>query len=40
MDTMIGAHALALGVTLVTNNTREFSRIPVLKLAEWLARVQ
>jgi len=38
MDTMIGAHALALGVTLATNNTREFSRIPGLKVVDWLAR--
>jgi len=35
LDTMIGAHALALGVTLVTNNTREFSRIRGLDLENW-----
>jgi len=35
LDTLIGAHALSLGVTLVTNNTREFKRIPTLQLADW-----
>jgi tRNA(fMet)-specific endonuclease VapC len=31
LDTLIAAHALSLGVTLVTNNTREFSRVADLK---------
>mgnify|MGYP005844402627 CR=1 FL=1 len=35
LDTQIAAHALALDVTLVTNNTREFSRVPKLRLANW-----
>jgi tRNA(fMet)-specific endonuclease VapC len=35
LDTLIAAHALSLGVTLVTNNTREFSRVPNLLLADW-----
>jgi tRNA(fMet)-specific endonuclease VapC len=35
-DMMIGAHAVSLGVTLVTHNTREFSRIKGLKLADWV----
>lgn len=35
LDTLIGAHALSLGVTLVTNNTREFSRIPSLTIEDW-----
>ena len=35
MDYLIAAHALSLGVTLVTNNTREFMRIPNLTLADW-----
>ena len=34
-DSLIAAHAQALGVTLVTNNTREFARVPGLKLANW-----
>ena len=36
LDMMIGAHALALGVTLATNNTKEFSRIKGLTVADWL----
>jgi tRNA(fMet)-specific endonuclease VapC len=36
LDTMIGAHALSLNVTLVTNNTREFDRIAGLKLVDWI----
>ena len=36
LDIMIGAHALALGVTLATNNTREFSRIKGLTVVDWL----
>ena len=36
LDIMIGAHALSLGVTLVTNNTREFSRIKGLTVVDWL----
>lgn len=35
-DLWIAAHALALGVTLVSNNTREFERAPKLKLANWV----
>lgn len=37
LDTLIAAHALALGTTLVTNNTREFQRVPGLKLVNWAA---
>ena len=36
LDMMIGAHALVLGVTLATNNTREFSRIKGLTVVDWL----
>ena len=35
LDTLIAAHALSLGATLVTNNTREFSRVPELRLENW-----
>ena len=35
LDTLIAAHALSLDVTLVTNNTRELSRVPDLRLANW-----
>ncbi len=36
MDMLIGAHALALSLTLVTNNLREFKRIPNLKVVNWV----
>ena len=35
LDTQIAAHALALGVTLVSNNLREFKRVPKLRLENW-----
>ena len=35
-DTWIAAHALALELPLVTNNTREFSRVPELVTDNWL----
>jgi tRNA(fMet)-specific endonuclease VapC len=35
MDMLIGAHALSLRVTLVTNNTREFRQIKGLKINDW-----
>jgi len=35
MDMLIGAHALSLGVTLVTNNLREFEKIKNLKVLDW-----
>jgi tRNA(fMet)-specific endonuclease VapC len=34
-DTLIAAHAQALGVTLVSNNTREFERVPGLRVENW-----
>jgi len=34
-DLLIAAHARCLGLTLVTNNTREFSRVAGLKLENW-----
>ncbi len=34
-DLWIAAHAMAEQLTLVTNNSREFSRVPGLKLANW-----
>lgn len=36
MDTLIAAQAVSLGVTLVTNNEREFSRIPDLRVVNWV----
>ena len=35
-DLWLAAHALAEGWTLVTNNTREFSRVPGLRLENWV----
>ena len=35
-DTFIAAHAKALGLTLVTNNIREFQRVDGLSLEDWL----
>jgi tRNA(fMet)-specific endonuclease VapC len=37
LDTLIAAHALSLGVTLVTNNLREFQRVPGLTVVDWSA---
>jgi len=34
-DTAIAGHAVAVGAILVTNNTREFVRVPDLKLEDW-----
>jgi len=35
LDTLIAAHALALGATLVTNDLGEFSRVPGLVCEDW-----
>ena len=35
-DLLIAAHAVALGCMLVTDNEREFARIPGLRLENWL----
>lgn len=39
LDTMIAAHALRLGIPLVTNNTREFARVNGLLLEDWVRTV-
>jgi len=36
-DTMIAGHALSLGCVLVTNNVREFERVPELKVESWVS---
>lgn len=36
LDTLIAAHALSLGVTLVTNNIKEFERVPNLDYENWV----
>ncbi len=38
VDLFIAAHARSLGLTLVTDNIREFSRVDGLKLENWLER--
>jgi tRNA(fMet)-specific endonuclease VapC len=35
MDTLIAAQALSIDGTLVTNNNKEFMRVPKLKLENW-----
>ena len=36
MDMLIAGHAISKGLTLVTNNTREFSRIEGLTVEDWV----
>jgi tRNA(fMet)-specific endonuclease VapC len=36
MDLLIAAHAISLGTGLVTNNEREFKRVPGLRVQNWL----
>ncbi len=36
MDLLIAAHALSLDAALVTNNLKEFDRVPGLKLENWV----
>ena len=36
LDLLIAAHALYLNMTLVTNNTKEFSRVPNLRIDNWV----
>lgn len=35
-DTAIAGHAVSVGAILVTNNVREFERVPGLKLEDWV----
>lgn len=35
LDMLIAAHARAEGMTLVTNNLREFERVPELEIENW-----
>lgn len=39
LDTMIAAHALSQQAILVTNNTREFAKVPGLQLDNWIPAV-
>jgi tRNA(fMet)-specific endonuclease VapC len=33
---LISAHALSLGATIVTNNTKEFKRVDGLRVENWV----
>jgi tRNA(fMet)-specific endonuclease VapC len=35
-DTLVAAHALSLGITVVTNNTKHFGRVPRLTVENWV----
>ena len=35
LDTLIAAHAKAVGMILVTNNTKEFARVDGLQIEDW-----
>lgn len=35
-DLLIAAHALYQGLVLVTNNTKEFKRVPDLRIEDWI----
>ena len=37
-DMLIAAHALSLGLVLVTDNVREFSRVEGLRMENWIER--
>lgn len=37
LDTMIASHAISLETVLVTNNIREFKRVPGLQVENWAA---
>ncbi len=36
MDTLIAAHAISEQLILVTNNVREFARVPGLEIENWI----
>ena len=36
LDMLIAAHALSLDLTIISNNIKEFSRIPTLKCENWV----
>ena len=36
LDMLIAAHAFSLDLTIISNNTKEFARIPNLKCENWM----
>lgn len=40
LDKLIAAHAISLGVILVTHNARDFEKYPGIRIENWLAPVQ
>ncbi|ANC31802.1 type II toxin-antitoxin system VapC family toxin [Isoptericola dokdonensis] len=36
-DALLAGHARSLGLVMVTNNVREFSRVPGLEVEDWLS---
>lgn len=36
LDMLIAAQALSLGITIITNNIREFERVPGLSVKNWV----
>ncbi|MYM66176.1 PIN domain-containing protein [Pseudoduganella sp. FT55W] len=36
LDKLIAAHAIALGITLVTNNVKDFADYPGIEIENWL----
>ena len=36
LDMLIAAHALSLDLTIISNNIKEFSRVPKLKCENWV----
>ena len=36
LDTLIAAHVLSLQTTLITNNVKEFNRVPNLQIENWV----
>ena len=37
MDLLIAAHSVSLGAVLVTNNVKEFERVPDIRIENWVS---
>ena len=38
LDMLIAAHAISLGLILITNNEKEFRKVPKLKIENWVRK--